>query len=332
MIRAEGDERMAKILVTHGVPMKRFALLKPNEVMIPKPGKAFSRDELQALLPQCAGVVACGAMDRELLASCKQVKLIVCYGAGYDAIDIEAATEMGFPVANVPDSVTEATAELAMAQLLTLLRRVSEMDHEIRNHKKTKKLFSMGRTMGVSPEGLTLGIVGMGRIGARMAEFGRFLHMRVVYTNRSIKPCSVAGNARRLPLDELLQTADVVSLHCPLTSQTRGMIGVRELAMMKPTSFILNTARGKLIDESALVEALEQGKLAGAALDVFENEPEINNRLKLLPNVVLTPHMGSNTLRTRNIMAEQCSESLLAAFAGHRPPHLLNPEVWPDDH
>ena len=183
--------------------------------------------------------------------------------------------------------------------------------------------------MGVLLEDMTLGIVGMGRIGARVAEFGRFIGMRVVYTAHSIKPFSVTGNARHLPLEELLRVSDVVSLHCPLTPETRGMIGRNELALMRPMAFLINTSRGKQVDEAALADALEAGRLAGAGLDVFEAEPEVSERLKKLENVVLTPHIGSNTLRTRNKMAERCCERILDALAGRKPENLLNPEVWP---
>ena len=321
---------MATILITHGVPAERFALLKSNNLLIPKPGKAFGRKKLMALLPECDAVVACGPMDRQLLAECRQCRLICVYGAGYDAVDVAAATGYGIPVCNIPDTVTETTAQLAMAQLLTLLRRVNEMDRKLRKKDTDRKLFTMGGTMGVSPEGMTLGIVGMGRIGARMAEFGRFLQMRVVYANHSVKPYSVTGNARRLPLAELLRVADVVSLHCPLRAENYHMIGAEELRLMKPTAFLLNTARGKLVDEAALADALENGQIAGAALDVFEKEPEITERLKKLDNVVLTPHIGSNTLRTRNRMAEQCADVIRGALAGRKPANLLNPEVWVD--
>ncbi len=152
--------------------------------------------------------------------------------------------------------------------------------------------------------------------------------MRVLYAGRTVKPYSVTGNARRLPLPELLKQADVVTLHCPLTPQNERMIGQAELALMKPTAFLLNTARGRLVDEPALIRALESGALAGAALDVYAREPEVDARLKALPNVVLTPHIGSNTLRTRNQMAEQCAQAVLTALAGHRPANLLNPEAW----
>jgi len=321
---------MATILITHGVPITRFAPLQPHRLLYPKPGKAFSRKKLMELLPECDAVVACGAMDRALLEACVKCKLIVVYGAGYDAVDIAAASQRNIPVANIPDSVTETTAELAMAQMLTLLRRVCELDRQVRDKDSTRKLFTMGASMGVLPEGMTLGVVGMGRIGSRVAEFGRFLNMRVVYTSCGIKPYSVCGNARRLPLEELLQVSDVVTLHCPLTADTYHMINGKTLKLMKPTAFLLNSARGKLVDEAALAEALEEGRIAGAALDVFENEPEVSKRLKNLPNVVLTPHIGSNTLRTRNRMAEECCARIQDALAGRKPDNLLNPEVWPE--
>jgi glyoxylate reductase len=319
---------MARILVTHGVPGERFRRLHPNEVLIPQAGLAYSRDELLALLPTCDAVVACGAMDGALMHAARNTKLIVCYGAGYDSLDIAAATAQRIPVANVPDSVTETTAELAMAHILALTRRVCELDRYLRAEGSTRAQFTMGRSMGVLLTGCTLGIVGMGRIGARVAAFGRFLGMRVVYHSRSIKPFSLTGNARRLPLHELLRAADVVSLHCPYAPQTDRLIGAAELALMRPTAVLVNTSRGKLIDEVALIDALEAGRLAGAALDVFATEPEVNPRLKTLPNVVLTPHIGSNTLRTRNQMAEQCCDSILEALAGREPLNLLNPAVW----
>ncbi|HNW86270.1 MAG TPA: NAD(P)-dependent oxidoreductase [Candidatus Limiplasma sp.] len=320
---------MATILITHGVPASRFSLLRPNRVIIPPAGEAFSRTELLSQLPECDVVLACGAFDRTLMEACKQCKLIVCYGAGYDAIDIPAATAMGLPVANIPDSVTETTAELAMAQLLALTRRVCEMDRRIRAAEDTRPLFTMGQSMGVLLEGMTLGVVGMGRIGARMAEFGRFIGMRIVYHSREIKPFSVAGNARRLPLEELLRVSDVVSLHCPLTPETFHLLGKAQFALMRPTAFLINASRGKLIDEPALIDALTTGRLAGAALDVFETEPEVSRQLKAMEQVVLTPHIGSNTLRTRNQMAEQCCERILDQLAGRKPANLLNAEVWP---
>ena len=320
---------MANILITHGVPADRFSLLKPNQIIIPPSGQAFSRDELLSRLPDCDVVLACGAFDQALMEACQRCKLIVCYGAGYDAIDVAAATALGLPIANVPDSVTETTAELAMAQLLAVTRRICEMDRQLRAATDTRACFTMGHSMGVTLDGMTLGIVGLGRIGARMAEFGRFIGMRIVYCSREIKPYSITGNARRLPLDELLRVSDVVSLHCPLTPETYHILGRKQLALMRPTAFLINASRGKLIDEPALIDALESGQLAGAALDVFETEPVVAQSLKVLENVVLTPHIGSNALRTRNRMAEQCCDRILDALSGREPANLLNSAVWP---
>ena len=320
--------RMGKVLVTHGVPMTHFELVRPHELIHPAPGKAFSREELLRLLPDCDAVVACGPFDRELLTACGKLTLLVCYGAGYDAIDVQAASDLRIPVVNVPDSVTEATAELAMAQILAVTRRICETDRALRTPGSTRESFTMGRAMGVSLDGMTLGIVGMGRIGSRVAEFGRFLGMRVVYDGRHIKPFSQTGNARRLPLQELLRASDVVSLHCPLTPETAGMIGAEALALMRPTAFLINASRGKLVDSHALAEAIREGRLAGAALDVFDTEPEIIPELRELPTVVLTPHIGSNTLSTRNRMAQDAAQTILTALAGKEPPNLLNPIVW----
>ena len=319
---------MAKILITHGVPMDGFRMLKPHRLVVPEPGRAFTMRELLQELYNCDAVVTCGAFNRELIWQCHSAKVLVCYGAGYDSVDLDAASEYGLPVVNVPDTVTEATAQLTMAQILTVTRRIAELDRAIRTQEETRDLFTMGRAMGVMLTDMTLGIVGMGRIGARVAEFGRFIGMRVAYASREIKPFSVAGNARRLPLAELLSRSDVLTLHCPLTPETYRMIGRDELARMKPTAYFINASRGRLVDETALIEALEQGRLAGAALDVYETEPTIAQRLKRLDNVVLTPHIGSNTLRTRNRMAEQCSERILEALAGRRPENLLNVEAW----
>lgn len=320
---------MANILITHGVPMEGFARLARHNLRQPPRGESFSRDDMLSMLPDFDAVVACGAVDRTMMERATRAKLVVSYGAGYDSIDVAAATALGIPVAHVPDTVTESTAELAMAHLLAVTRRVGELDRRLREADSTRDLFTMGQSMGVLLDGMTLGVVGMGRIGARVAEFGRFLGMRVVYHSRGIKPFSVAGNARRLPLAELLRQSDVVSLHCPLTPDTYHILGREQLALMRPTAFLINTSRGKLTDESALIEALETGRLAGAGLDVFETEPEVSARLRKLPNVTLTPHIGSNIPSVRRRMAEECAQRVLDALAGTRPANLLNPKVWP---
>ena len=312
---------MAKIIVTHGVPAERFALLQPHEVVIPAQGKAFTEDELVALLPDCDAALACGDFSRRCVEAAKRLRLIVCYGAGYDRIDVRAATERGIFVANTPDSVTEATAELAIGLMLDAVRRIRELDALLRAGEPA---FGMGKRMGVLLEGATLGVVGMGRIGSRVAELARCFRMHILYCGHSPKPCT---DARFVPLEALLAQSDIVSLHCPCTPETEGLLSRERIALMKPTAILINTARGRIVDEAALAEALRNHRIAAAGLDVFADEPHINPALLALPNVVLTPHVGSNTLQTRNRMAEDACERILDVLAGRRPANLLNPDA-----
>lgn len=316
---------MATILVNYGVPMEGFASLAPHAVVAPPPLAAFSRRELMEHMRDADAVVACKAVDGEHIKAAERLKLIVCYGAGYDAIDMDAATERGVMVCNTPDCVTAPTAELAIALITALARRVPELDRLAR--AQNDAAFGLGRRMGISLEGATLGVVGMGRIGARVADFGRLMGMRVLYASRSPKPERDALGDARAPLDALLREADIVSLHCPLTPDTNGLISLERLALMKPTAYLVNTARGAVVDEAAMIDALRSGRLAGAALDVFTREPDIDERLRALPNVILTPHVGSNTRQARHIMAQAASERILAMLDGRVPANLLNPEA-----
>lgn len=317
---------MATILITHGVPAEGFAALKGHDLLYPGEGKVFSREELYERLPLAEAVLACGAMDEELIRQGQELKIIVCYGAGYEAIDVAAATRQGVLVANTPDAVTEVTAELAMALILCLSRRVCELN-ALMHGEEPREAFGIGKRMGTSLTGGTLGIVGMGRIGARVADFGRFMGMKVMYTARTPKPEQDALGARRVPLAELMGEADVVSLHCPHTPETAHMISRELLFSMKSTAFFINTARGRVVDEAALIDALRQGKIAGAGLDVFLGEPDVNEAFAKLPNAVLTPHIGSNTMQARALMGQAASRRILDALEGRRPECLLNPEA-----
>ena len=311
------------VLITHGVPAEGLEVLAGHRVLMPEEGRAFTRDDLLRCLPEADAMLACGRLDAGLLQSAARLKGVVCYGAGYDGIDIAAATRLHIPVCNMPDSVTAATAELAITLMLTLSRRVCELDACLRREKE--QAFGLGKRMGRSLAGLRLGIVGMGRIGRRVAEFGRWAGMKVIYTAHSKKPnCDWAAYA---PLDELLQKSDIVSLHCPLTPETDGLINRRRLAMMKPDALLINTSRGRVLDADALVRALKNGLLGGAALDVYFNEPSVDTRLLDMPQVVLTPHIGSNTLQTRRHMAEEAARRLLMILDGQPLPDLLNPEA-----
>ncbi|MEG0512410.1 MAG: NAD(P)-dependent oxidoreductase [Clostridia bacterium] len=317
---------MARIIVTYGVPAEGFASLAPHELICPPAGERFSREALLSLLPTADAVLACTPFDHELIASAKVLKLIVCYGAGTDSIDLAAATKRGIMVANTPDCVTASTAELAISLLLGLARRLTELDHAMRTLPPSE-LFVMGKRMGTSLEGATLGIVGMGRIGARVADFGRVMGMRICYAARTPKPVRDALGDKQLCLEALMSQADFISLHCPQTAQTQGMISREMLARMKPTAMLINTARGPIVDESALLDALRNQRISGAALDVFAGEPQINPVFFTLDNVLLTPHVGANTIQTRRLMAEAASERILDMLSGRIPKNLLNPSV-----
>ena len=317
---------MARILISFGVPAEGFHSLQGHELLIPKPGKAFTRAETLDLLPRADAVLACSPLDREMILSAGRLKIIVCYGAGYDAIDVETATKRRVPVVNIPDCVTAPTAELAAAHILALARRLPELDAAVRS-LPGQEVFVMGRRMGASLEGAALGIVGMGRIGSRVADFGRVMGMRVLYTSRTPKPERDALGDLRVPLSALMAEADFISVHCPHTPETDGLISRAMSARMKPTAFLVNTARGPVVDEAALIEALQARRIAGAGLDVFTAEPNVNPAFFTLDNVLLTPHAGSNTERTRRRMAEAASERILDALAGRAPQNLLNPEA-----
>lgn len=317
---------MAKIVVTYGVPAEGFNLLSGHEIVIPPSGAAFSREELLGLLPDADAVLACTALDAELIAAAKKLRIIVCYGAGYDAIDIAAATAHGIPVANTPECVTNPTAEMTIALITSLARRLPELN-SLMHTRPPREMFGLGRRMGTSLDGAVLGVAGMGRIGGKVADFGRMMGMRVLYTSRTPKPERDALGDTHVSLDELMAQSDFITIHCPHTPQTEGMISREMIALMKPTAYLINTARGAVVDEDALIEALRAHRIAGAALDVFMNEPDINPAFASLDNVLLTPHAGSNTLHARNEMARAASRRILDRLAGRLPENLLNPEA-----
>lgn len=317
---------MAVIIVSFGVPSDGFKALEGHTVHIPPQHTRFSKEEMLALLPDADAVVACTPFDRDMVEAGQKLKLIVCYGAGYDAIDVAAATEHGIMVANTPDCVTAPTAELAIAHLTALARRLPEFNQRVRTMKPAD-LFVMGKFMGTSLEGATLGIVGMGRIGGKVADFGRLMGMRVLYTARTPKPERDALGDEHVELAELMKQSDFISLHCPHTPETYHIISREMISLMKPTAYIVNTARGPVLDEEALIDALKEHRIAGAGLDVYTGEPNANPAFFELENIHLTPHVGSNTLQARNAMAAAATERILAVLSGSRPQNLLNPEV-----
>jgi len=269
------------------------------------------------------------AVDAELLDAAPRLRVVSNLAVGYNNIDVAAATARGIVVTNTPGILTEATAELAFALILAAARRVVDLDRRTRAGEWTcwAPLLFLSREVS----GKTLGVVGLGRIGRAVARRARAFGMRVLYHSRSRLE---AEEERDLGVeyaekDELLATADFVSLHVPLSAETRHLIGRRELGLMKPTAYLINTSRGPVVDEAALVEALKARRIEGAGLDVYENEPMLAPGLAALDNAVLLPHVGSATVETRTKMARMAAENLLSALRGERPAHVVNPEVWP---
>lgn len=311
---------MATILVTHGIPGDGFSLLEGHEVLMPPLLKAFSEAELLFLAPRADAIVAGGRVSAEVIRAAKKLRIIANYGAGYDAVDVKAARACGVPVTNIPETVTQDTAELAMGLILAVSRRIGEMNLRLRR-EAPESLFGMGRHMGKSLRGQVLGIVGCGRIGSRTAEMAKAFGMQVLgYSRRGCDPAV----ATPVSLNELLEQADVVSLHCPLTRETRNLMNSAAFARMKEGSLLINTARGAVVDTQALLDALNSGKLAGAGLDVFPEEPHVPAELLQHERVVCTPHIGTNTSLTRCEMAQACSRQILDVLAGKRPANIVN--------
>lgn len=311
---------MATILITHGIPTAGLEALEDHSIMMPAPLTAYSMDELRVLIPSADAVIAGGKLPGDVIRAGKRLKVIANYGAGYDGVDVAAAADCGIPVTNIPWTVTQPTAELAIALMLSVSRRIGELNLRLRREEPAT-LFGMGRLMGNTLSGRTLGIIGCGRIGSRVAQIARALDMRVIAYGRHAIPPEVA---EQCDLTTLLATADVISLHCPATPETRHLLNAEAFAAMKDGAVIINTARGAVIDHAALVEALRSGKLSGAGLDVYPDEPNIPPELLAMDNVVCTPHVGANTAQTRAQMAAACARQILDALSGKRPESIVN--------
>jgi len=270
---------------------------------------------------RAADALVCLLLDRiddAVLAGAPKLQIVANCAVGVDNIDLAAAARRNIAVSNTPDVLTEATAELAFTLMLSAARRIGEGERLIRSGAWTG--WALDQLLGVQLHGKTLGILGFGRIGQAMARRGLGFGMSVVYFH----PREVtAGAARRVELDELFATADVVSLHCPLTPETRNVVDARRLALMKPTAILVNTARGDCVDEPALIAALTSGALFGAGLDVYVGEPKINRDLLSCPRLVLAPHIGSATTETRTAMAQLCADAVIAVLSGRRPANLV---------
>jgi glyoxylate reductase len=320
---------VSSIYVTRAIPEAGLALLRSSgaHVEVNPHDRPLTRQELEAALQRRDGaiVLLTDRIDEALLARTPTLRAIGCYSVGTDNVDLAAARRHGVAVANTPDVLTDATADLAFGLLLAVARRLVEGDALVRagGYPGWSPLFHLGHDVS----GRTLGILGAGRIGTAVERRARGFGMRILYWSRRRNPGLDDAGARLVSQDELLVESDFVSIHLALTAETRHLIDERALARMKPTAILVNTARGPIVDERALVRALERRTIAGAGLDVFEDEPALAPGLATLPNVVLAPHVGSATHGTRSKMAELAARGLLALLRNEKPPNWV-PASW----
>ncbi|MBS1863112.1 MAG: D-glycerate dehydrogenase [Actinobacteria bacterium] len=313
---------MPTFAVTAALPGRAPEMLAAaGEVRARADAERLDRADLLALVEgvEVAVTMLYDRVDDELLdAAGPGLRGVSNVAVGFDNIDLAACARRGIVVTNTPGVLDDATADLAFGLVLAATRRLGEGERLIRERRPWR--WGMGFMLGHDLRGARLGIVGLGGIGSRVARRGRAFGMEIAYAGRHDSPYAAHLGATRLDLDELLATADVVSLHVPLSAATHHLIDAHELGLMKPTATLVNTARGAVVDEAALVEALRERTIAAAGLDVFENEPEVHPGLLELENVVLVPHLGSATVETRAAMAELAARNAIAVAAGEEPP------------
>ena len=321
-----------RVFVTQ--PVARSALDRLRKVAAvtvnPDASRIIGRRALLAAVRRCDILFSLlhDKIDRAVIAANPNLRAITSQSITPDNIDVAEATRRRIPVTVVPPIVAEATADVNFALMLMVARRLVEGDRLV--HKRRFPGSQSSHLAGAAVFGKTLGLVGGGgRIGTAVARRARGFDMRVLYWSPRRKPESLEREfaLTYVPLDRLLAESDFVSLHSPLTPQTRHQIGRRELALMKPTAFLINTARGAIVDEAALARALAKRQIAGAGLDVFEHEPEVAPALLKMPNVVTTPHLGSAVVEVRERMANIVADNILALVDGRPPPNCINPEV-----
>jgi len=288
--------------------------------------RPLARPELLLGVRNAEGVIAMlnDPIDSAVMAAAPRLRIIANYAVGYNNIDVAAASRRGIDVTNTPGVLTEATADLAWALILAAARRLPEGEALVRSGRWTG--WAPTQLVGGDIYGKTIGVVGMGRIGQAVARRAQGFAMDIIYYSRHRLPLlkEVVLGARYQPLKTLLQEADVVTLHLPLTKESRHLIDGPALRLMKPTAYLINTARGPVVDQAALMTALKQKRIAGAGLDVYEDEPRVPPALRRLTNVVLLPHLGSAARETRVRMGLMVIDNLTARFGGHQPPNKVN--------
>jgi glyoxylate/hydroxypyruvate/2-ketogluconate reductase len=321
----------ARVLVTRAVFPDIVELLRRHFEVEDNPGdQIFTRQQLREKLQGKQGALTTGSdsIDAELLDAHPQLRVVANMAVGYNNFDVPAMTARGVLATNTPDVLTETTADFGFALMMAAARRITESEHFLRRGEWTKWSYDM--FTGPDVHGATLGILGMGRIGQGIARRGALgFGMKVIYHNRSRLPAEAEApiSARWVDKATLLREADHLVLVLPYSAASHHAIGAAELALMKPSATLTNIARGGIVDDAALAEALRERRIAAAGLDVFEGEPSVHPGLLTVTNVVLTPHIASASVATRHAMARLAADNLVAALTGGKPPTPINPEV-----
>jgi lactate dehydrogenase-like 2-hydroxyacid dehydrogenase len=319
-----------KIFVTRKIPELGLDLLrKHHEITVNPHDRVLSKKEIIQGLKGKDGLLCLltDVIDKEVIESEPNLKMIANYAVGYNNIDIKTANKHKIPVSNTPDVLTDTTAEMAWALLFSVARRIVEADKFTRQGKF--KGWAPMLMHGQDVTGKTLGVIGTGRIGVAFALKSKGFKMNVLYYDQvRNKQLEEELSAKKVELNQLLEESDFVSLHVPLLPSTHHLIGEKQLKMMKKTAILINTSRGPVIDEQALVKALKNNWIFGAGLDVYEHEPEINKELFKLENVVLQPHSASATTETRTKMASMAAENMILGLKGEVPLNCINPEIF----
>jgi gluconate 2-dehydrogenase len=324
------SQQKPRVLVTREVFDETLEYLRQHcEVLDNQRDVPYAPDALGKALADCDGLMCAltDKVDPVLLAAAPKLKAVANIAVGYNNIDVPACTARGVMATNTPGVLDDSTADLAWTLMLGTARRITEVERRIRNGEWTG--WQLKQWLGVDVHHATLGIVGMGRIGQAIARRAFGFEMKVIYHNR--KPIAPElerkCNATYVSFDDLLSQSDFIVLQVPYSPQTHHLIGAAQLAKMKPTAILINSTRGGVVDDAALIDVLKKGGIRGAGLDVYENEPKLNPEFLKLDNVVLAPHVGSSTEATRKAMAMLAAQNLVAALQGKLPPNLINPEA-----
>jgi gluconate 2-dehydrogenase len=321
-----------KILVARAIFPEALAKLEESfEVRSNQADQIIAPEDLQKELASAVGALVTGSerIDESALANAKDLKIVANISVGYNNFDVPAMTAAGVMATNTPDVLTDTTADFGFALLMATARRITESEHWVRNGYWDKWSI-VNNPLGVDLHHSTIGIIGMGRIGQGIAKRALGFGMNVIYYNRRRlnESDEKACGAKYVSKDELLKTADHVVLVLPYTTENHHTIGAKEIALMKPTATLVNIARGGIVDDAALAQALKENKIFAAGLDVFEGEPNVHSDLLKLSNVVLAPHIASATEKTRRAMVDLAIDNLRAALAGKKPPSLINTELF----